>query len=350
MDAAGERRRYASHRRDTGYVGENRRLDARARWGTGMIHSLSARRADGPVHSVAEYGRRPPQKRPRGSGDLPKPVHFVSAALPSGDHGDSSNNPASPWDPAPPRDTSPPAPGSLASNTVVAKMMKRMNYKEGTGLGRRGQGIVAPVEVLPRPKNAGLGTAEGRFTAGDLDPLPPSAENWPKWDEAGGSSKKRTKRDPVVFEDAKTFSRRMEESAAAEAVARVQKALARPPRWSSGGGAQGKEETAAAMVISKAMERVREEIVSGALTAGALAREFTALKERFPREYAVFRLADAARAIAAMLLHRTVFQQWDPLEDPSRGLEAVAWLRAALLDDGSDTRTRRRTLRWSTTS
>ncbi|CAN6228833.1 unnamed protein product [Urochloa humidicola] len=228
MDA-GERR-YASHRRYTGYVVENRRLDARARWGTGIIHFPSAHRADGPVHSGAEYGH-PPQKRPRDSGDLPKPVHFVSAAVPSGNHGDSRNNPASPsWssprDPAPPRDTSPPAPGSLASNTVVAKMMRRMNYKEGTGLGRHGQGIVAPVEVIPRPKNAGLGTAEGRFVTGDLDPLPPSAENWPKWDEAGGSSKKRTKRDPVVFEDAKTLVRRMEESGAAEAVARVQKALA----------------------------------------------------------------------------------------------------------------------------
>jgi tuftelin-interacting protein 11 len=30
-----------------------------------------------------------------------------------------------------------------------------------------------------------------------------------------------------------------------------------------------------------------------------------------------------------------VFQQWEPLEDPSRGLEAVTRLKDALLDDGS---------------
>jgi tuftelin-interacting protein 11 len=66
-------------------------------------------------------------------------------------------------------------------------MMKRMNYREGTGLGRHGQGIVAPLEVIVRPKNAGLGTAEGS-TGGDFEP-PPSAENWPKWDEAGGAKK-----------------------------------------------------------------------------------------------------------------------------------------------------------------
>ncbi|CAL5068853.1 unnamed protein product [Urochloa decumbens] len=337
MDA--DERRYTSHhRRDAGYGDENRRLYARTRWGTG-IHSTSAHRTDGPGRSGGDYGRRPTQMLQRGSGDLPKPVHFVSAAVPSGNHEDSPN-PASwsssSWDPAPQAtSSSPPALGSLASNTVVAKMMKRMNYKEGAGLGRNGQGIVAPVELIPRPKNAGLGTAEGWFTTGDP---PLSAENWPKWDEAGGSSKKR-KRDPPGFDGVKTHARRMEESAAAEAVARVQKALARPPRWSSGESrCHGEETETAAMVISKAMDRVREASASGALTAGALAREFTTLKERFPREYAAFRLADAAREIAEPLLRRTVFQfqQWDPLGDPSRGLDAVAGLRAALLDNGSN--------------
>ncbi|CAN6235604.1 unnamed protein product [Urochloa humidicola] len=337
MDA--DERRYVTHRRD---AGENRRLGARAWCGTG-IHSTSAHRAD-------DYGRPTQIRRPRDSGDRPKPVHFVSAAAPSGNHGDSrspaSRSSSSSWDPAPPQAAaSPPAPGSLASNTVVAKMMKRMNYKEGAGLGRRGQGIVAPVEVTPRPKNAGLGTAEGRFTSRseDLEPPPPSAENWPKWDEAeaGGSSRKR-KRDPPVFDDVvTTLARRLEQTAAAEAVARVLKALARPPpRWSSGARAEPRhgvetETETAAMVISKAMERVREESASGALTAGAVALEFAALKEAFPREYAAFHLADAARAIAAPLLRRAVFRQWDPLADPSRGVDAVAGLRGALLDDGS---------------
>ena len=46
---------------------------------------------------------------------------------------------------------------------------------------------------------------------------------------------------------------------------------------------------------------------------GELIREFAALKERCPREYTAYRLAHAARAIAAPLL-RAAFQ-----EDSSRG-------------------------------
>lgn len=224
---------------------------------------------------------------------------------------------------------SPAAPGSLASNAVVAKMMKLMNYKEGTGLGRHGQGIVAPIEVIPRPKNAGLGTAEGSVTSWVDDEPPPSAENWPKWDEAGGAKKR--KRDAVF--DVKILATPPEESAA-EAVARVNKALARASRWSTG-PCCGEKTAAAAAAISKAMARVREASASGALTTGELIREFTALKEQCPREYTTCRLADAARAIAAPLLRRAVFRQWEPLDDPSRGLEAVAELKGVLLDDGS---------------
>ncbi|XP_034604767.2 septin and tuftelin-interacting protein 1 homolog 1 [Setaria viridis] len=320
MDA--DERRYATHGRD---AGDNCRW-ARARWGTGG-YSASAHRADVPGRYGADYGR-PPQKRPHGSGDLPKHVHFVSAAdsaaVPSGD----SRNPASSssWDPARQATSPAPAPGSLASNTVVAKMMKRMNYKEGTGLGRHGQGIVAPIEVIPRPKNAGLGTAEGSITGWADDEPPPSAENWPKWDEAGGAKKR--KRD-LVF-DVKILATPPEERAA-EAVAWVHKALARASRWSSGGQGEpcyGEETLAAA--ISKAIARVQEASASGALTTGELIREFTALKEQCPREYTTYRLA-----IAAPLLRRAVFRQWEPLSDPSRGQEAVLELKGTLLDDGS---------------
>ncbi|XP_039818664.1 septin and tuftelin-interacting protein 1 homolog 1-like [Panicum virgatum] len=83
------------------------------------------------------------------------------------------------------------------------------------------------------------------------------------------------------------------------------------------------------------MERVPEQSSSGTLKTAELIREFTALKEQFPREYTTYRLADAARAIAAPPLRAVVFQQWEPLVDPSRGLGAVARLKDALLDDGS---------------
>jgi tuftelin-interacting protein 11 len=179
--------RYVTNRCEAderGYAGDNRR-SAWAQWGTGR-NSASAHR--GGDDGLRPSGARPPQKRRHGAGDLPKPVHFVSAAVSSSDeHGDSRNlAPSSSVDTARQPTSPPPEPGSLASNAVVAQMMKRMNYKEGSGLGRHGQGIIAPIEVALRPKNAGLGSVE-RSIIGGADGLPlPSDENWPKWDEAGG--------------------------------------------------------------------------------------------------------------------------------------------------------------------
>ncbi|KAI5022145.1 hypothetical protein ZWY2020_058875 [Hordeum vulgare] len=72
-------------------------------------------------------------------------------------------------------------PGSLARTTApVAKMMRLWNYKQGSGLGAHGQGIVVPVKAINHGSTAGLGHREKTYKNG-LPGAP--APSWPAQDE-----------------------------------------------------------------------------------------------------------------------------------------------------------------------
>ncbi|KAJ5564600.1 hypothetical protein N7513_000842 [Penicillium frequentans] len=47
-----------------------------------------------------------------------------------------------------------------AGSSFAARMMAKMGYKEGSGLGSTGQGIVKPIEAQARPQGAGLGAVQ----------------------------------------------------------------------------------------------------------------------------------------------------------------------------------------------
>ncbi|KAF7016599.1 hypothetical protein CFC21_030175 [Triticum aestivum] len=69
---------------------------------------------------------------------------------------------------------------------AVANMMRRWNYREGSGLGAQGQGIVAPIQavvrVRRRPK-AGLGYREKPYDNGlHVPPEPPVEEECREWE------------------------------------------------------------------------------------------------------------------------------------------------------------------------
>ncbi|KAM3333978.1 hypothetical protein ACQJBY_028829 [Aegilops geniculata] len=71
--------------------------------------------------------------------------------------------------------------GFVFPSRAVANMMRRWNYREGSGLGAQGQGIVVPIQagggrVRRRPK-AGLGYREKPYDNGlDVPPPPPVEE------------------------------------------------------------------------------------------------------------------------------------------------------------------------------
>ncbi|XP_047064264.1 septin and tuftelin-interacting protein 1 homolog 1-like [Lolium rigidum] len=78
-------------------------------------------------------------------------------------------------------------PGSLALTIpAVANMMRRWNYREGWGLGARGQGIVAPIKATERCPKAGIGHGEEPYDNGLAAPPPPRKpspedQKWHEW-------------------------------------------------------------------------------------------------------------------------------------------------------------------------
>lgn len=67
-----------------------------------------------------------------------------------------------------PSDSLPPpimnAPPPNVVDTIGGKMLQKMGWSEGTGLGKSGQGRIAPIEAEQRPSLAGLGQKKGIYT------------------------------------------------------------------------------------------------------------------------------------------------------------------------------------------
>lgn len=85
--------------------------------------------------------------------------------------------------------------------------------------------------------------------------------------------------------------------------------------------------------IAGVLERISEEKLSGSLTLDSLARSFRDLQKRFLEEYKLCNLSCMACSFALPLFIQ-VFQAWDPLLNPSHGLEVISlWKNLLQIED-----------------
>ncbi|KAK7265144.1 hypothetical protein RJT34_32760 [Clitoria ternatea] len=83
--------------------------------------------------------------------------------------------------------------GSFEEHTTGfgSKLMAKMGYMEGGGLGKNGQGMAEPIEVIRRPKSLGLGV---EFSSDPAEPVTEPARNK---SSRIGAFEKRTKAEPT---------------------------------------------------------------------------------------------------------------------------------------------------------
>ncbi|XP_021737997.1 septin and tuftelin-interacting protein 1 homolog 1-like [Chenopodium quinoa] len=84
--------------------------------------------------------------------------------------------------------------------------------------------------------------------------------------------------------------------------------------------------------VLQVLDSIEEENTLGRLTLESLAKSFGDLQKRFPEEYKLGNLSCIACSLALPLLIR-VFQGWDPLQNPSHGMDVVALWKGLLQGD-----------------
>lgn len=80
---------------------------------------------------------------------------------------------------------------SPAANSFAAKMMAKMGYVEGQGLGATGHGILAPIETQMRPQGAGLGAVKEKTKQAKEEERRKAASRGEVVEESSEEEKKR---------------------------------------------------------------------------------------------------------------------------------------------------------------
>ncbi|CAD5176132.1 unnamed protein product [Musa acuminata subsp. malaccensis] len=279
---------------------------------------------------------------------------------------------------------------------IGLKLMKMMGYKEGSGLGKSEQGIVAPVEAKLRPKNMGMGFndyKEAKLPAVDEAPREKATvavasgrskeKRWLKQrqgklkakiltadellakkqeegievvqkvlDMRGPQVKVLTSLENLNMEDEMKqndlpmpelqYNVRLIVDSTEADIQKLDQALRREREKVVSlqkekekilkEEVRQRQQLQVMEMIAGVLERIKEDNLSGSLTLDSLLTTFRDLKERFREDYKLCNISCIASAFAYPLLLR-VFQGWDPLQNPLHGMSLLSSWRDLLQGD-----------------
>ncbi|KAJ8506660.1 hypothetical protein OPV22_007546 [Ensete ventricosum] len=279
---------------------------------------------------------------------------------------------------------------------IGMKLMKMMGYKEGLGLGKNEQGIVAPIEAKLRPKNMGMGFndyKEAKLPALDealqekaASSVPPGRSKEKRWlkqkqgkkkveiltadellakkqeqgievvqkvlDMRGPQVKVLTSLENLNVEDEMKenevpmpelqYNVRLIVDSTEVDIQKLDRDLRREREKVVSlqiekekilkEEMRQRQQLQVMETIAGVLERVKDDNLSGVLTLDSLLATFRDLKERFREDYKLCSISSVACAFAYPLLLR-VFQGWEPLQNPLHGMSLISSWRDLLQGD-----------------
>ncbi|KAI3471321.1 hypothetical protein Pfo_027984 [Paulownia fortunei] len=267
------------------------------------------------------------------------------------------------------RELDPTGVGAFEKHTkgIGMRLLEKMGYKGG-GLGKNEQGIVAPIEAKLRPKNMGMGfndykeAIQGRskdklwskqalkkkvfITAEELlvqkqergievvqkvfDMRGPQVRVLTNLENLNAEDKARENDVPMpelqhnvrlIVDLAELDIQKLDKDLRNERETVV--ALQKEKEGLQKEAHHQKQQLENMEVIVSVLDQIGEKSSSGTLTLESLAKSFVDLQTRFADDYTLCNLSCIACSYALPLFIR-IFQGWDPLQNPTHGVEVVS--------------------------